>query len=382
MNKLISNEGGRLYPIGLALLGAIEIVVLSGFGWGAIAAATSLLVAGFFISRQLGIANSEASPDIAAYLDSRQRFGETVMPVWSRHIESSRSQMETAISELAERFSGIVDKLDEAVYSSSMSSDSGGSGDLVAVFANSEKQLGTVIASMESAMSSKKAMLAKIHELEQFTRELRAMAEDVASIAAQTNLLALNAAIEAARAGEAGRGFAVVAGEVRSLSNRSAETGRSISDRIGKISSAISSACKAAELSSAYEDQTMQSSESTIEKVLTDFRTVTDALVQSSEQLKQESIGIKSEVGEALVQLQFQDRVSQVMTHVRENMDLLPTILADNRRRYTEDQILEPLLASTLLNELEKTYAMKEEHSAHHGSTAVVVRPDDEVTFF
>ncbi|MCU6498071.1 methyl-accepting chemotaxis protein [Rugamonas sp. A1-17] len=227
-------------------------------------------------------------------------------------------------------------------------------------------------------------MLSQIKDLERFTRELRDMAEGVASIAAQTNLLALNAAIEAARAGPAGRGFAVVATEVRNLSSRSAETGRNISNRVGLISSAILAASQAAELSSEQEDQSMQSAEGMIAAVLQDFRAMTDALVQSSDKLKQDSIGIQGEVGEALVQLQFQDRVSQVMAHVRENMEQLPALLRDNRDRYNAEQVLAPLDPQPLLGDLQKTYAMAEEHAVHSGSSraAPVAAAADEITFF
>ena len=44
---------------------------------------------------------------------------------------------------------------------------------------------------------------------------------------------------------------------------------------------------------------------------------------RSSTLLKDESVGIKSEVGAALVQLQFQDRVSQIITAVESDMDRL-----------------------------------------------------------
>ncbi|WP_229258559.1 methyl-accepting chemotaxis protein [Duganella rivi] len=376
-----------LVPFGFAIAGALGTVVAgwSAWGWYTLIWAVLLLGAAAWLTRDSGFSPVSATGDNAMiddYLAARQHFGETVLPVWCRHIENSRSQMEDAVSDLASRFSNIVDKLDNAVHVSSANNQDGAS--ITEVFAHSEQRLGSVVKSMKSAMSSKQAMLAQIKDLERFTRELRGMAEGVASIAAQTNLLALNAAIEAARAGPAGRGFAVVAQEVRQLSMRSAETGKEITNRVGLISSAILAASQAADQSSEAEDKSMQSAEGMIDAVLSAFRGITDALVQSSELLKQESIGIQGEVGEALVQLQFQDRVSQVMAHVRENMEHFPGLLAENREIYASSGVLAPLDPDRLLHELQKTYAMAEEHAVHSGvkNAAPAAAEADEITFF
>jgi methyl-accepting chemotaxis protein len=376
-----------LAPFGLAAAGALGTIAAgwSAWGWYTLIWAALLLAAAAWLTRDTGFGSAGATGDnsmIDHYLAGRERFGDAVLPVWCRHIENSRTQMEEAVSDLASRFSSIVDKLDNAVHVSS--ADNQGGSSMTEVFAHSETQLGSVVTSMKSAMSSKQAMLAQIKDLERFTRELRGMAEGVASIAAQTNLLALNAAIEAARAGPAGAGFAVVAQEVRMLSMRSAETGKEITNRVGLISSAILAASQAAEQSSESEDKSMQSAEGMIEAVLAEFRQITDALVQSSDLLKQESIGIQGEVGQALVQLQFQDRVSQVMSHVRENMESLPALLRENRAQYESSGVLEAPDPDRLLHELQKTYAMAEEHAVHSGArlAAPAASEADEITFF
>ena len=387
---MISQSGLRsktVVSFGLAAAGALGTIVAgwSAWGWATLIWAALLLAAAAWLTRDSGFAPASASGDNAMidnYLEGRERFGDAVLPVWCRHIENSRTQMEEAVSDLASRFSSIVDKLDNALHVSGGS----GQGDhaMTEVFSHSEQRLGSVVASMKSAMASKHAMLAQIKDLERFTRELRGMAEGVASIAAQTNLLALNAAIEAARAGPAGAGFAVVATEVRMLSMRSAETGKEITNRVGLISSAILAASQAAEQSSDAEDKSMQSAEGMIEAVLNEFREMTDALVQSSALLKQESIGIQGEVGQALVQLQFQDRVSQVMSHVRANMEQLLPLLRENRQRYIDSGVLEPLDPDLLMHDLQKTYAMAEEHAVHSGArlAAPAASEADEITFF
>lgn len=61
----------------------------------------------------------------------------------------------------------------------------------------------------------------------------------VAEIANQTQLLALNASIEAAHAGELGRGFQVVAGEIRKLSEESANAVTEINNLTAEIQGEI-----------------------------------------------------------------------------------------------------------------------------------------------
>jgi methyl-accepting chemotaxis protein len=378
----------RLAPLGLGLAAALAVVGLGGLGWLPIMVALVLAAAGVALTSALGRWQAGLRGEVIAHLQGEQQLGETLLPVWSGHIESTRSQVETAISALAERFAGIVQQLDETARLSDVAADSiaggaGGQGGLVAVFAQGERDLGQVVRSLEEAMGAKAEMLAKIQALELYIRELQDMAADVARIAQQTNLLALNAAIEAARAGEQGRSFAVVAQEVRQLSKMSADTGRNIAAKVTLISEAIAATSAAAAQSRVQDDAATTQSAQIIDTVLQQFRRSTDALVESGSHLKSGRDYLQQEISEALVHLQFQDRVSQVMSHVRDSIDAVPPALRELQDDYERQGRLRALDARSLLASLEKTYAMADERKVHRGgNSAPAPAAADEITFF
>lgn len=111
----------------------------------------------------------------------------------------------------------------------------------------------------------------------------------------------------------------------------------------------------------------MLTAQSTIHGVLQDFQGVTDALLRSGTLLKNESIGIKSEISDSLMQLQFQDRVSQIMNQVKDNIDRLPGFLQQNQQQYAKAATLQPLDAQQLLTELKETYVMADQYLVHEG---------------
>ncbi|MFQ2270945.1 methyl-accepting chemotaxis protein [Aeromonas enteropelogenes] len=306
------------------------------------------------------------------------------VPIWSQQIESSRQQTEEAMIDLTQRFSGLANKLEEAVSASHQAAgDLGGteSKGMAAVLSESQFQLNEVLSLMHSAQENRDAMLAEIKSLTAYTLELNTMALDVAKIASQTNLLALNAAIEAARAGEAGRGFAVVADEVRNLSRLSSETAQKMSDKVDTINAGIGRVSEIAESSAARDHVSVANSEQAIEQVLTRFRQATDSLAESASLLQSESTDIHHEISNVIISLQFQDRVSQILNQVRNNMDHLSSHLNDPVQQVrTSGPIM--IDADSWLADMELTYATDEQRDIHHGRSTKPTTSSADITFF
>lgn len=384
-------------PLPMVLMGLVAIaavlLVSHGFLSGPAAAATLVLAtcghAWWEFSRNKSLLKenslhwrrqmaAEGSTQINHQVQGLDQLCTRVIPVWSGQIEMARSHTEQSITELALRFSNLSQRLQSAVAVS----QAGGEGNMVGLFERSHDELNSIVVSMRSALGAKAELLREIQDLSRFTGELQKMAEEVGNIASQTNLLALNAAIEAARAGEAGRGFAVVADEVRKLSSLSGDTGKKIVTMVGTISEAITSTLGVSEQYAKHDEEMAITSSEVIESVLSNLKSAANALGDSTETLRGEGQRIGGEIAEVLVALQFQDRVSQVLVHVQNDLAKLESRVQESARELSLGKTPYPLDVDGWLAELADTYTMQEQLQIHGGQSSAAASAESEITFF
>jgi methyl-accepting chemotaxis protein len=301
-------------------------------------------------------------------LGSLRRLMTSVLPLWTRHIGLARNQTEEAIGGLTDKFVSVNQQLQQTM---ALSMDSGANGSIVDVIGNAQTELPKVVSTLDQTRQTREHFLTEIQGLTQFIDELVAMAADVAKIASQTNLLALNAAIEAARAGESGRGFAVVADEVRKLSTLSGDTGKRITEKVMNISQSVQHVVTQANENAEDERELTRNAESVVNQVLADFSNSAQMMEQRIALLQSASQDVETAINGVLVDLQFQDRTSQILSHVVHDIERLAA---------SSDQSPVPV-AAEWLETLERSYTTMEQYTAHRG-VAQTRATESTVTFF
>jgi methyl-accepting chemotaxis protein len=292
------------------------------------------------------------------------------LPIWAKQVETSREQTEAAVVSLSARFSGIAQRLDAALGRQEGTDRQ----DVAAQMRESERDLKLVMDALRSIQQSRDELVNEIRGLAAYTEDVRGMASEVESIAFQTNVLALNAAIEAAHAGERGKGFAVVAHEVRALSNAARATGKRITQKVALISGALVKIGETNEKVAERDQREVETSEAKIGAVLDRFTQSTSQFAETAQRSMQQSRAIKDEVEESLVQLQFQDRVSQILAQVVASIGRMVVWARSDAPAANAD-------AHEQVTRMMGSYATEEQRRNHQGLAVDAIAPQA-VTFF
>jgi methyl-accepting chemotaxis protein len=274
----------------------------------------------------------------------------STLPVWANQIESARKITDESIQDLSQRFYGLSQRIQSTVSVSTQNDSNGG---LLGLLQDSQNQLTSIIGLLKTSMEEKAVLVKAILDLSSSAKDLMDMANVVSLIARETNMVAINAAIEAAHVGEKGRGFAVVADSVRLLSANAAKTGKQISERVMSVTKAIN---VTAQISKEFEEKDhamVEQTEQIIAQVVDQFGNAAKDLMDSSEQLRTEGQYVSGEISNVLVSLQFQDRVTQMLSHVQNDLYKLQNTIAAGDLQVD---------GATWLQELAATYTMQEQH--------------------
>jgi len=380
--------------IGIAVVGALAVLFIGGLTSSAMAAAMLVMILGaalgFLAQSQASDALREMESMAGNTLESQHREHQAshlggldqlcagVLPIWAGQVEMARGHTEESVTALANRFAGINQRIIET-----MAASQGESGDgLINLLHQNEAELNSIVSTLRSALATKDSMLSEIATLSKFTEQLKGMAQNVGDIAKQTNLLALNAAIEAARAGEVGRGFAVVADEVRKLSDLSGGTGKKISETVETVNHAIAATLKISQQYAEQDEAMVAQSEGIIQHVVGRTQEAALGLATSSDVLRSETQSIGHEIAEVLVALQFQDRVSQILSHVSQDIDKLHERIGRHEKARAAGEGPVAVDAGAWLEELSHTYTVPEQHVVHKGGAPTAASTPAEITFF
>ena len=384
-SERMRSGGGWLAAVGMVVLAAQFGSVLSawlvaltaiGGAWGIHCARRDASIASAEFNR-LRAQSDSAVKEAALVSALLPAIVTQAAPVWQSHLEAVKTQSSKAVMELLDGMTSLLVEFEKAGFTRNSSAVAlTGNFNGVGALEGVERQLHPVIATFSDVIQGKEALLKEMETLAEISAELRPMATQVANIAEQTNLLALNAAIEAARAGEAGRGFAVVAHEVRKLSTSSGATGAQMAEKVTRVIGIIQNTLSTAREVAGRDRLLSDSSAKTVNDVIAAMRHALSMLTQEKDDLLQRGRALKDSVEKMLVASQFQDRISQMLSVVLDDLARLHQAAADPKTTLPTPQ--------DWMRRLESTYTMHEERQLHMQGpgTAPEAADSSSLTFF
>lgn len=321
--------------------------------------------------------------DHRAPQDASLDLVERVVDKWQGNLDLAMRQSSEGSGKLAETIRSIATGLRATVDAAHTSAAGHAESDLDTMVQRVNGKTREVSEMFAGIIGQRSQLVDEVTRLGRFSAELRDMAHQVSLIAFQTNLLALNASIEAARAGEHGRGFSVLAGEVRKLSQTSAETGKQMSEKVSIISSALERVESMSQDLGKRDEARGKEALALLQSSVDAFGDIANQVSGINLRLQQGGARVESELMESLVAMQFLDRVQQILEHVASDQKRMHDYLQEVQAALQSGQLPPEQDVQAWLARLAASYTTMEQAAMHSGKPgAAVSSSQGDVDFF
>lgn len=253
--------------------------------------------------------------------------------VMSGQLRETSALIEEAVVGVCSNFQGIAQRARDTVARATgfLSHEGGVSGgrSFEHVVESCGGTLIRVLNATEEAGEVSRRAIERIQQIDTVSQEVTGSLAHLDHIANGNRMLVLNARIEAAHAGIAGAGFAIVADEVGAQTQKSREVTAKVTERILDLRKLAGSAVEDLQYMTEQEHKRIAQSRREVDEALDDLRTVHDQLKTMLTEVMEESRLLANDVGSAVRGMQFQDRTSQRIAHVIEDLNIMRTKLSD-----------------------------------------------------
>lgn len=256
---------------------------------------------------------------VATYTNELERLLLTISPILSQQVMVSREHTEQEIISLTNRFANMVNELQQIVDSTGNTLGSEPHYHLDNVIDTSRDLLQPVLESLRRLHRAEHEAMGGLQKLSGHMGGLTAIAKDIGNLTVQLNLLALSATNETAVVEDSGQSVAPVAHDLRKLAEGYLQIEREIGDKVNDMVDAANAALALSE-NSALLDESLSQAESNINQALTHLGLALAHYRSDVETLRNNADQIRDEINNVLVALQFQDRVSQILSQVENNL--------------------------------------------------------------
>lgn len=262
-------------------------------------------------------------------LECNQQFG-VQFKASREELARVQSLLSGAIETLTTAFNGMNEQTSRQI-SLTLSVTTGGGADprqFDEFVANTSGVMQKVVDSVVTNSKLGMELVELTDSIAKSTQSVQGILSEIGAIAKQTNLLALNAAIEAARAGEAGRGFAVVADEVRDLSARTTTFSQQIKALMQNMEGAVRQTELAIQTMAGQDMTFALESKGNVEEIIHTMEDQNRGRLAAIGELASSAHGVEQQVNQAIMALQFQDMVSQLIGHVDKRISAIDAVMS------------------------------------------------------